>query len=301
MDEYLSKSKTSGDIYRLLYYGESSSRQDISQTLGISLPTTTRCLNSLCSAGLVQSAGESQSTGGRKATIYEYVPQARYAAGIDITRNHLSIVLVDLGLNILDARRLRIPFEANEQYFSTLTREYEDMIARNLPDRSCLLGTGISVPVLLGDDHKTINYAVNSIFHKLKLNEKKKTFHSLRHTFISNSANNGTSIHVLQKLVGHSSVRMTMDYYQTNREVIDNTISALPDYSQSQEEFEIVRLPKEVVALIRAKSNEGETIADTLKRLFSQDTTPMGTEVENQIAKVNELIEGMVVERLASA
>ena len=152
-----------------------------------------------------------------------------------------------------------------------------------------------------GYKDKTINYAVNSIFHKLKLNEKKKTFHSLRHTFISNSANNGTSIHVLQKLVGHSSVRMTMDYYQTNREVIDNTISALPDYSQSQEEFEIVRLPKEVVALIRAKSNEGETIADTLKRLFSQDTTPMGTEVENQIAKVNELIEGMVVERLASA
>ena len=159
MDEYLAKSKTSGDIYRLLYYGESSSRQDISQALEISLPTTTRCLNSLCNAGLVKSAGESQSTGGRKATLYEYVPQARYAAGIDITRNHLSIVLVDLGLNILDTRRLRIPFEASDQYFSTLAREYEDMISQKLPDRSCLLGTGISVPVLLGDDHKTINYA----------------------------------------------------------------------------------------------------------------------------------------------
>ena len=152
-----------------------------------------------------------------------------------------------------------------------------------------------------GYKDKTINYAVNSIFHKLKMSEKKKTFHSLRHTFISNSVNNGTSPAVLQKLVGHSSVRMTMAYYHENREVIDNTISALPDYSQSQEEFEIVRLPKEVVALIRAKSNEGETIADTLKRLFSQDTTPMGTEVENQIAKVNDLIDGMVLEGLASA
>ena len=45
MDEYLAKSKTSGDIYRLLYYGASCSRQEISQTLDISLPTTTRCLN----------------------------------------------------------------------------------------------------------------------------------------------------------------------------------------------------------------------------------------------------------------
>ena len=152
-----------------------------------------------------------------------------------------------------------------------------------------------------GYKDKTINYVVNSIFHKLKMNEKKKTFHSLRHTFISNSANNGTSLHVLQKLVGHSSVSMTKEYYQTNREVIDNTINALPDYTQSQEEVEIVRLPKEVVALIRAKGNEGETIADTLTRLFSQDTTPMGTEVENQIVEVSELIDNMVLERLASA
>lgn len=153
-----------------------------------------------------------------------------------------------------------------------------------------------------GYKDKTINYAVTSIFHKLKLNQKKKTFHSFRHTFISNSANNGTPLHVLQRLVGHSSLKMSMAYYHENREVIDNAINALPDYSKSQEEeVEIVRLPKDVMALIRAKSNEGETIADTLTRLFSQDTTPMGTEVENQIAKVNELIDGMVLEGLASA
>lgn len=131
------KIKTSGYLPIIILW-TSCSRQEISQTLDISLPTTTRCLNSLCNAGLVKSAGESQSTGGRKATLYEYVPQARYAAGIDITRNHLSIVLVDLGLNILDTRRLRIPFEASDQYFSTLAREYEDMISQNLPDRSCL-------------------------------------------------------------------------------------------------------------------------------------------------------------------
>ena len=89
MDEYLAKSKTSGDIYRLLYYGASCSRQEISQTLDISLPTTTRCLNSLCNAGLVKSAGESQSTGGRKAKAIGPNWGAVYALGLDITQNHI--------------------------------------------------------------------------------------------------------------------------------------------------------------------------------------------------------------------
>ena len=156
-----------------------------------------------------------------------------------------------------------------------------------------------------GYKDKTINYAVTSIFHKLKLSEKKKTFHSLRHTFISNSANNGTKMHVLQKLVGHSSLKMSMEYYHENREVIDNAINVLPDYTQSQDgEIEIVRLPKDVMDLIRAKSKVGETIANTLRRILAPSTmceSVENTEVENQIVRVNELIDNMVLEGLASA
>ena len=44
MEEYLNKSKISGDIFRFLYLNKQSSRQEIAQSLGISLPTTTRNL-----------------------------------------------------------------------------------------------------------------------------------------------------------------------------------------------------------------------------------------------------------------
>ena len=47
MEEYINKSKISGDIFRFLYANKQSSRQEISQSLGISLPTTTRSLNVL--------------------------------------------------------------------------------------------------------------------------------------------------------------------------------------------------------------------------------------------------------------
>lgn len=58
MEEYLNKSKISGDIFRFLYLNKQSSRQEIAQSLGISLPTTTRNLNALQESGFIENAGE---------------------------------------------------------------------------------------------------------------------------------------------------------------------------------------------------------------------------------------------------
>ena len=52
---------------------------------------------------MIENAGEFESTGGRKAAIYQCVSNSRCAVGINITRNHLTIVLIDLALNIAEA------------------------------------------------------------------------------------------------------------------------------------------------------------------------------------------------------
>jgi site-specific recombinase XerD len=61
---------------------------------------------------------------------------------------------------------------------------------------------------------ETFNRAVN----ELKLNEgvtdrrQKVVFHSLRHTFASWHAMNGTDLYTLQKLLGHSSISLVERY-----------------------------------------------------------------------------------------
>lgn len=159
MDENMIHNKNIGDIYRLIYHRKQISRQDISKFLNISLPTTTQNLNFLQELGLIHKAGEFESTGGRKPSIYCCVPDARYAIGIDITRHHLSIVVVDLALNLIDSRRMRIPFQESDSYFSVLKQHLEQIVSKNITDSSKLLGIGISLPALLGEDRKTINYA----------------------------------------------------------------------------------------------------------------------------------------------
>ena len=57
-------------------------------------------------------------------------------------------------------------------------------------------------------------------------------FHSLRSTFITNMANIGAPMAMVQAIVGHMSMEMSMHYYRANAEAARARIAALPDYSK---------------------------------------------------------------------
>ena len=54
-------------------------------------------------------------------------------------------------------------------------------------------------------------------------------FHSLRHTFVSMSANAGAPMAVVQSLVGHGSPAMTRHYYHESADALKSAVCALPD------------------------------------------------------------------------
>ena len=54
------------------------------------------------------------------------------------------------------------------------------------------------------------------------------TFHSLRHTFVSFSANAGVPLHIVQSIVGHESTAMTRHYYHENLTALQQAVNAIP-------------------------------------------------------------------------
>ena len=54
------------------------------------------------------------------------------------------------------------------------------------------------------------------------------TFHSLRHTFVSFSANAGVPLHIVQSIVGHESTAMTRHYYHENLSALQQAVNAIP-------------------------------------------------------------------------
>ncbi len=58
-------------------------------------------------------------------------------------------------------------------------------------------------------------------------------FHSLRHTFVSLSANAGVPLHIVQSIVGHESSAMTRHYYHENVEALQRAVEAIPSISET--------------------------------------------------------------------
>jgi integrase len=58
------------------------------------------------------------------------------------------------------------------------------------------------------------------------------TFHSLRHTFVSFSANAGVPLPVVASIVGHTSTAMTRHYYHENEDALRRAVEAVPSLEE---------------------------------------------------------------------
>lgn len=123
-----------------------TSKTEISSSLKLSMPTTLQNVKALIDQGIVEETGEYESTGGRKAKALSIRNDAGYAAGIDITNNHITMVMVDAGKKIILSERRRVPFENSAEYYDALVTMISDFIAGQPINPSKIAGIGFSLP-----------------------------------------------------------------------------------------------------------------------------------------------------------
>lgn len=143
-------------IYKLIYQKDVISKPEIAYQLGISLPTVMQNVRSLQDDGLVAENGILDSTGGRKAVALSCVKNARAAIGVDITRNHISVVLVNLDGSIAESIREKTPYQDNIEYAKKVGTVVERLIEQSKFDSKKILGMGISVPGILSNDQQIL-------------------------------------------------------------------------------------------------------------------------------------------------
>lgn len=146
-------------IFEFLYKHEPISIQEIAYTLNMSLPTVTQNIKELQERDLVIETGMFESTGGRKAKAIAYNSVSKYAVGLDITRNHVGIVLIDLSGKVIKNVRMQYPFINSKVYFKGVGDIVKDFIEECGINNNKILGVGIALPVILSGDQKTVSYA----------------------------------------------------------------------------------------------------------------------------------------------
>lgn len=146
-------------IYRYIRNHETVSNPDIAYELKMSLPTVTQNTKELLERGLIREAGELKSTGGRRAKALAVEANVKQAVGLDITKNHIGLLLTNITGEILGYERISLPFEAGAGYYYSVREKLEAFLKKTgaLPEH--ILGIGISFPGIVNLEKKMITYS----------------------------------------------------------------------------------------------------------------------------------------------
>jgi len=147
-------------IYQMIMQMGKTSKSELGDELKLSLPTITQNLNALIDMDLIVEEGEFESTGGRRAKMISCNPTARVAVGMNITRNHIGIVIVDLLGNVVSSTRERFVYEDSERYYTKIESMIDLILHKNHVEDEQILGVGISIPAIIGGDKKTLETAL---------------------------------------------------------------------------------------------------------------------------------------------
>lgn len=154
------KKMNRNSILQYMLKAEAVPKNSIAGDIRLSIPTVTQGLKDLEDIGLVREEGMLDSMGGRKAMSYQCVKDARVALGIDITANHINIVIINLAKQILYSKRVRIRLHDNEKSYQELKAVLVEVLKESQIDEEKILGLGISIPAIIDESGSKV-YAMH--------------------------------------------------------------------------------------------------------------------------------------------
>lgn len=145
-----------------------TSKTELAKELNLSMPTVLTSVNELISKEIIVELGEYESTGGRKAKSIGINKIYAHSMGIIITANHLEMVIVNLGSEIENTKRIRLKFMPDLSYCTEVAEQVKVFLNENKCDN--LLGIGIAIPGIINQSEKIVtkshalqveNYSLN--------------------------------------------------------------------------------------------------------------------------------------------
>ncbi|WP_434094803.1 ROK family transcriptional regulator [Streptomyces hyaluromycini] len=131
------------------------SRLELAERTGLTPQAVSKITARLREEGLAAEAGRRASTGGKPATVLRLVPDAGHAVGIQLDRDELRAVLVDLDGTVVAARQAEVDLGAGAEAVLGAVVE----LAGELVERGgdTLLGVGVGAPGPLDHIHGVLH------------------------------------------------------------------------------------------------------------------------------------------------
>lgn len=160
----------------MLTFGKTS-KVELAKELNLSMPTVLTNVNELMELGVLEEVGEYESTGGRKARTIAIKKDYRYAVGVNITANHIGIVLVNMAGEVIKSERKREAFSPDIEYYNRLSEHIQSFLSAEI-NRDKVLGIGFALPGIIQSDERILvkSHALKLESYSLKMIEQISPF-----------------------------------------------------------------------------------------------------------------------------
>lgn len=127
-----------------------TTRVAIAQQTGLTAPTIANITGRLIEMGLVRNAGRIQGGRGQPALRLQINPEGAFGIGLNIDRDHLTLVTLDLAGQVRSRTTRDIAFAMPDDVAAFVSEAIDGLIAEGRVDRDRVLGIGVAIPDDLG-------------------------------------------------------------------------------------------------------------------------------------------------------
>jgi predicted NBD/HSP70 family sugar kinase len=130
--------------------GKALTRVDLARITGLTAPAVANITRRLREEGLIDVAGQRRGARGQPPTTFVVRPDACYAVGVNIDRDHVTVVLVDFTGRTVARVCRDVAFALPAQVRALYRDSIGAMLAQAGVDPAKLVGVGVAVPDQLG-------------------------------------------------------------------------------------------------------------------------------------------------------
>ncbi|MGN9816126.1 ROK family transcriptional regulator [Streptomyces sp. SD11] len=132
------------------------SRLELAERTGLTPQAVSKITARLREDGLITEAGRQASTGGKPRTVLRLVPEAGHAVGLQVDRDELRAVLVDLTGEVVAERRAALDLGAGAEAVLDVVVEEAQVLVEG-PSGAAVLGVGVAMPGPLDHTHGVLH------------------------------------------------------------------------------------------------------------------------------------------------
>lgn len=146
------------NVLKYIYDHKHATSLTLQNELSLSRPTVAQILRELLQNGFIYTKGLADSTGGRKANLYEFNAAVKVSIGVEILTDQFELMAIDLYGDMLKYEKHSVPFSNSSEYYDEICRVINMFISSLKYPPEQILGVGIALQALISADGKEIIY-----------------------------------------------------------------------------------------------------------------------------------------------